>query len=205
MIHIGSCMPCQVARVAWWDALYEWPVTICFGLALAAVLGPLLVLLGLKYGLVSDWTERLVKDPWVREVIPIGHDRLTPAWFEEISRDPRVGYLLPRTRTLAATMDLISKNGDENQHQVNVELIPSGIGDPVLSADLAARLEIGKVVLSNSAARRLEVKTDARITGRIRRTIDNRTEVVELNLEVLGILSPGAAPFWKYYINRRTK
>jgi hypothetical protein len=43
----------DVARLAFRDYSHEWHISGCFILGLAAVLAPLLVLFGLKYGLVT--------------------------------------------------------------------------------------------------------------------------------------------------------
>ena len=58
------------ARLAWQDYRCDARLSWCAILALAAVIAPLLVLFGLKFGLVTTLTERLERDPAVREIIP---------------------------------------------------------------------------------------------------------------------------------------
>ncbi|MBW6079395.1 ABC transporter permease, partial [Pseudomonas aeruginosa] len=61
--------------LAWADYRGEARLSLCAIFALAAVITPLLVLFGLKYGLVSTLTERLERAPSVREIIPVGGAR----------------------------------------------------------------------------------------------------------------------------------
>ena len=53
-------------------------------LALVAVIAPLLVLFGLKFGLVSSLTERLERDPTVREIMPLGGGRFSAAFIARL-------------------------------------------------------------------------------------------------------------------------
>ena len=49
------------------DLRHEWILNLCMILALAAVLAPLLLLLGLKHGTITTLRDRLVEDPVNRE------------------------------------------------------------------------------------------------------------------------------------------
>ena len=62
----------KVLPLAWADWCAEARLSACAVLGLAAVLAPLLVLFGLKYGLVATLTERLLADPRTRELLPVG-------------------------------------------------------------------------------------------------------------------------------------
>ena len=62
----------DVARLAFRDYSHEWHISGCFILGLAAVLAPLLVLFGLKYGLVTSMLTALAEDPENREIKPLG-------------------------------------------------------------------------------------------------------------------------------------
>lgn len=61
-----------LASLAWQDYRNDGWLSACSVLALVAVIAPLLVLFGLKFGLVSSLTERLENDPATREIIPLG-------------------------------------------------------------------------------------------------------------------------------------
>ena len=69
-------------RLATRDYVHEWQMSGCFVLALAAVLGPMLVLFGLKFGIVGGMLEQLIENPANREVRPVGSGRFDLAWFD---------------------------------------------------------------------------------------------------------------------------
>lgn len=96
----------KVLPLAWADWCAEARLSACAVLGLAAVLAPLLVLFGLKYGLVATLTERLLADPRTRELLPVGSGRYDAAWFEHLRARPEVGFVVPRTRQIAATAEL---------------------------------------------------------------------------------------------------
>ena len=60
----------KVFRLATRDYFHEWQMSGCFVLALAAVLGPMLVLFGLKFGIVGAMVDQLIEDPHNREIHP---------------------------------------------------------------------------------------------------------------------------------------
>ena len=59
-----------VFRCAMADLMHEWPLTLCVILSIAAILLPLAVLYGLKFGVISVLEERLRNDPRSRELRP---------------------------------------------------------------------------------------------------------------------------------------
>ncbi|HKU99161.1 MAG TPA: hypothetical protein VJR58_27960, partial [Vineibacter sp.] len=122
----------RIVALALADARHEWRATLCLVLALAAVLAPLLVLFGLRFGVVQTLTERLANDPRNLEIVPIGAGRFDKAWFDRARTWPEVAFVIPRTRAIAASMDLLNPGGSA----VNVEMIPTAPGDPLLKGHL---------------------------------------------------------------------
>jgi len=122
----------RIVALAWADARHEWRATLCLVLALAAVLAPLLVLFGLRFGVVQTLTERLAGDPRNLEIVPIGAGRFDRAWFDRAKGWPEVAFVIPRTRAIAASMDLLKPGGPV----VNVEMVPTAPGDPLLKGHL---------------------------------------------------------------------
>lgn len=84
-----------IAGLAWQDYRREARLSACSVLALVAVIAPLLVLFGLKYGLVGSLTERLQRDPAVREIIPLGGTRLQAEFIEALSQREDVAFAIP--------------------------------------------------------------------------------------------------------------
>ena len=122
----------QAAFLAWKDYWHERLLSICSVLSLAATLTPLLVLLGVHYGIITALTNKLLQDPRTLEVTPVGSGKYSPAWFAELREHSGVAFAVPQTRSIAATMILRSGSGPEAR-QVNTSLIATAEGDPLLS------------------------------------------------------------------------
>ncbi|MBV9834506.1 MAG: hypothetical protein JO055_08885, partial [Alphaproteobacteria bacterium] len=170
------------------DATHEWRSTLCLVLALAAVLAPLLILFGLRYGVVQTLADRMTRDPRNLEIVPIGAGRFDAAFFEKVASWPDVAFMIPKTRSISATIDIFREGGSP----LPAEMIPTKSGDPLLAGHPIPTSD-RQVVLTADAARKIgNVKAGARIHGVIGRTVDGRTENVRLELEVIAVL-PDAA------------
>lgn len=156
-------------------------------LALAAVLSPLLILYGLKYGVISTLTRQLAADPSVRQIQLIGSGSYTQAWFDELANDANVGFLAPHTRVLSATLDFAQAN---NNKLVTGTVLASGSGDPLLSAGVSAPTA-QQAVLSAQLATSLQIKRGEKLTLIVDRISDGREEVVKLELSVAAVLPVG--------------
>lgn len=178
--HQGRLAMSLAAR----DFAHEWRLSLCQVFALTAVLAPLLILLGLKSGLIRGMTERLRADPVNRELILRGHQVLPGVWFTELGRRPEVGFLVPRTRSLSATMTL---EGPAGRVLSDVDLIPSAAGDPLVPA--GTRVPAGEeVLLTHTAAVRLGAGVGTRLDGVVERRIDGRASTIRVPLRVAGVL-----------------
>ena len=86
------------------DYLHEWQMSICFVLALAAVLGPMLVLFGLKFGIVGSMVDALIEDPRNREIRPVSSGHYNRAWIDAMNKREDIAFVVPKTRSIAATI-----------------------------------------------------------------------------------------------------
>jgi len=179
----------KTLRLASRDYGHEWRMSSCFVLALAAVLGPMLVLFGLKFGIVGGMVEQLVQNPENREIRPMSSGRFDDSWFDRMRQRRDVAFLVPRTRSIAATIELDS---DQSTRIVRAELIPSGPGDPLLPAEINLPDSIDRVVLSQVAAEKLAVKAGDSATGSTTRRYAGRKERETIALQVVGIAPVGA-------------
>ena len=173
----------KVFRLASRDYVHEWQMSGCFILALAAVLGPMMVLFGLKFGIVGAMVDQLIEDPRNREIRPVGSGRYDRAWLESVGARPDVAFLVPRTRNIAATIELSSEN---TSRIVSVELIASERGDPLLPNGPLPE-GTNRVVLSRSAAEKLDVAAGDTLDGSLARRFRNQQERVHLPLSVAAI------------------
>src|SRR5262249_35207823 len=112
------------------DFVHELSLSTCAVLGIAAVLAPLLVLFGLKLGVVPGMRARLARDPRARALQPIGQGRFDAVWFAQLGALPQTGFVMPTTRFLAATVSLRNPRLPSGE-PLAAELWPSGAGDPL--------------------------------------------------------------------------
>ncbi len=179
----------KTLRLASRDYVHEWQMSTCFVLALAAVLGPMLVLFGLKFGIVGGMLDQLIENPENREIRPVGSGRFDDQWFATMRARDDVAFLLPRTRSIAATIELKS---DQAARIVRAELIPSAQADPLLAADGPVPTGATQVILSRQAADTLRVAPGDTVDGSVTRRFRGKRERAHLELTVAGIASASA-------------
>jgi len=179
----------NIIRLATRDYLHEWQMSGCFVLALAAVLGPMMVLFGLKFGIVGSMLDELVQDPRNREIRPVSSGRYSMDWLEQLRRRPDVAFAIPLTRSIAATMKLKSENSNRI---LSVELIPTGEGEPLFDEGVAAPAKPNEIVLSAAAARKLKLKVGDQVDGSLSRRYRGRSQRVHVPLTVVGVARPRA-------------
>lgn len=176
--------PFKTFRLATRDYLHEWQMSGCFILALASVLGPMLVLFGLKFGIVGGMIDQLIEDPHNREIMPMGSGRFTAEWMDELRKRSDVEFIVPRTRSIAATIQLKSSGGPSI---LSMEVIPSDEGDPLLSTIGVYPKGLNSVVLSKTAAMKLKVSSGDNLDGSLQRHFNEINERVHLKLKVAAI------------------
>jgi putative ABC transport system permease protein len=182
-----------IVRLALRDYSYERLLSACTILGLAAVLAPLLVLFGVKSGIINTMVDRLVQDPRNLEISPVGSGRYDQGWFAEAAKRPGVAFIIPQTRSIAANMILYHKS-DDQPRTLAVDLIPTDSGDPLLLKWGKVPVENNAVVLSASAARKLNVSAGGEIIGRVGRSMEGRKEQVAVSLKVIAVLPLEAFP-----------
>ena len=174
-----------VLSLAMADLRHEKLLAFCTVLSLAAVLAPLIVLAGLRAGVVEGLRDLLLRDPRAREITTAANRDLPATLLRQLAARPDVGFLAPRTRTLSAT--LLVQRGDGPA--VRIELIPTGAGDPLLPV---APAEADTIVLTASAAARLGAAAGNRLDARLARIAGGQRESIPFVLRVAGIAPPAA-------------
>jgi len=156
----------------------------CFVLALAAVLAPMMILFALKFGIVGSMLDQLIEDPRNREIRPVGSGHYNTEWFNAVREKPEVAFVIPRTRSLAATMQLKS---DAGTRIIPTELIPTAEKEPLFNKGITIPTGHYQIVLSESAARKLKVAVGDQVDGSLNRRHNNQNERVHVKLTVVGI------------------
>ena len=167
-----------VASLAWQDYRNDGWLSACSVLALVAVIAPLLVLFGLKFGLVSSLTERLETDPASREIIPLGGGRFSAAFIAQLGERSEVAFAVPRTRQIAATAQVGT---------LTLEMLPTAAGDPLL-AGLPMPHGLDQIVLSHTAAEKLAARPGDWLETSFARQVAGRVEAQRTRLQVLAVL-----------------
>ncbi len=176
-------------RLALADLWHERVLFLCSVLGCAAVLAPLIVLFGLRQGVVAGLRAELLEDPRAREVVSIVNRTLEPAVFERLGADPRVAFLVPRTRALSAT--IVLENPSRGGSGQRVELLPTAANDPLLPG--LRVIATDELVLSASALQRLGLTNGDAVLASVARTRDGQREVLTLPMRVGGTAPLAAA------------
>ncbi|AWB34944.1 ABC transporter permease [Orrella marina] len=177
-----------LASLAWRDVWHDRRITLCMVAAVISVVAPLLLLFGLKHGIVTHMRVELASQPSNLELRMIGSHGLDRSWFESIRSDPRLGFVMPMTRSLNTTGDL---RVSVSAYLPDVELIPSASGDPMLLDQPGPRSD-ADVILSQVAAQRLAVRPGDSMQLVIARQRGGATERLSVPLNVQGILEARA-------------
>ena len=174
----------SIIRLSFRDYSHEWRMSGCFILALSSVLAPMLILFGLKFGVVTSMVHELVENPVNREIRPIGSGRYDDAWIDAYRARADVEFVIPKTRALAATIQLKSETSNRI---LSTEMQATSSGDPLLAQLPRVPSDYGEVILSQAAASKLKVVTGDRIDASLARQFQGKRERVHLPLEVIAI------------------
>ncbi len=178
------------------DYYHETLLSACAVLSLAAVLTPLLVLYGVKFGIISTMTDRLQNNPHNLEVIPVSSGYYTKTWINDMQKNPHVGFILPKTRAISATMDISLQGETSSFKRITVSLEPTGQGDTLLAPYLNTSAKSQEkqpkntfaVTLSAEAAQRIAAKPHVILQGYVERTHKGKVERASTLLWVQAIL-----------------
>ncbi|SMF66159.1 putative ABC transport system permease protein [Tistlia consotensis] len=168
------------------DLLRERTGLLCQILAFAAVLTPLLVLYGLKSGVIDGLTRELMSDPRTRQISLIGDRLYEASWIDSLRADPRVGFVMPHTRALAANVEFARSDGGAGRIERG-SLLASAAGDPLLPPGVAPP-EGETAVLTEALAQALGIAVGDKVTAIVSRISGGATQHVFLDLAVVGLV-----------------
>lgn len=189
-----------IFRLSRADLLNEWILTLCLVMAVAAVLSPLLILFGLKFGTIETLRHRLVQDPRNREIRPMLSKVFDKEWFQQISSRKDVAFVVPMTRQISASIDATLEKGSSAE-KTALDLVPTSSGDPLVLENGAPIPLDHQCVLTQAAAEALGAQPGDMLIGFARRMVATRYETGELKLEVAGILDPRASAMKAIFVS----
>lgn len=173
-----------LVRLALRDLWHDRKVSFCIAASLVAVIAPLLLLFGLKHGVVNQLQEDLLSDPRNLEIRMLASGNYSNDWITDLQQMPGVAFAIGQTRSLNTQADLLV---DNRRFVENAEVIPTAAADPLLN-NILSDLQQGQVILSHSAAQRLQVEVGRSIRLRASRKLDEVNERGEMQLQVVAIL-----------------
>jgi putative ABC transport system permease protein len=175
-------------RLALADLRHRPVLALCAALGLAAVLAPLILLAGLREGVIGGLRAALLEDPRATEIVTIANRDIAEGTLAALAARGDVAFLVPRTRALSAAIQIEEAPGRFGR----VELLPSAPGDPLLRGAGPGRA--GEVIVSASLARRLALAPGVMLVGVVGRVSGGERQVLRLALAVAGVAPPEAAP-----------
>ncbi|RMQ43442.1 Antimicrobial peptide ABC-type transport system [Pseudomonas cichorii] len=173
-----------LASLALADLWHDRKVSLCIAASLVAVIAPLLLLFGLKHGVVSQLQDELLRDPRNLEIKLLSSGNYNEQWLSELQQRPETGFAIGLTRSLNTQADLI---GSQGRFVENAETIPTREADPLLNMPASA-LAPGQVILSSAAAERLALTIGDTLRLRVQRRLDGASERGETVLTLSAIL-----------------
>jgi putative ABC transport system permease protein len=144
----------------------------------------MMILFGLKFGIVSSMIYELVENPVNREIRPIGSGRYDQQWIDGYRDRDDVEFIIPKTRTLAASIQLRS---DTAKRIISTELMATAEGDPLLRNLSNTPQNLFQIILSQGAAKKLNLVRGNQVDASLARQFRGKRERVHLSLKVIDI------------------
>ena len=188
--------PALIFGLAWADLCHEWILSLCLVLAVTAVISPIMLMFGVKYGTIETLRNRLIADPANREIRPQVSKSFDRTWFDQVRARPDVAFLIPLTRQISALLDVTPPGGGR---PVRLNLVPSAPGDPLLLENGARIPGPGQCVLSARSAQLLGARPGDRLKAAVTRNRSGRLEKGPVSLEVAGVLGVRAGNLKNLY------
>lgn len=170
-------------RIALKAVRHGWFANGFSAVALAAVLAPLLVLYGLKLGIVTGLLDQLRSDPNIRRIGVSGYRPLTEADIAAIRAIPATGFVVGAPRSIAARVEM--RRDISAMDVVTADWLPTGEGDPLLQRR-DVTVDPNAAILSEPLAERLKVGEGDHVVAAVYR--NDQAEAYEFELRVADIL-----------------
>lgn len=176
---------------------HEWMLNSILVISIASIIAPLLILLGLKYGLIDYWTTSLVQDPVNREITPSvleAENKFTEGWIQEYSKRQDVQFLVPMTRSASSNVT-IKVRGKIHL----LDLFPTDKGDALLLENKGKIPNEGEAVITRRAANDYGINLNESLQVKITRMVKGKKNTVTETFKIISILSPRAGMLPRMY------
>jgi len=174
-------------RLGWDDLRHERVGSACHVLALAAIVSPLLILYGLKAGIIENLFEDLASDVRTLQVAIVSDETFTAEWIEETRAQDAVGFVQGHTRTLSTSVEILRETQEDGMRIERGSLLGSGAGDPLVPPEAIAPGP-EEAVLSTPLAAQLGAQPGDEIKLALTRTFEGARQSRLLPLRVSGVV-----------------
>lgn len=179
------------------DLWYDRKVSLCIIAALVAVIAPLLLLFGLKQGVVSQLQHDLSQKPDLLEIKTQGNThRLKQDWIDAVQQRDDVSFAIGLTRSLNTEAQVFkTERAAKNNFKDNLysEIIPTRAGDPLIKDD-SISIDSKHIAISYQLAKKINAKANDPIFFRLARTSDGQKKFVYFSATISYILQPEDYP-----------
>ena len=180
------------------DLWHEKLITINLVLGSAAIIAPLLILFGIKFGTIETMSNRLINDPKNLEIRPVSSRSYTPSWFESVEKNNRVEFVIPMTRQLSSSVQIQPLSSSKKA--VTADLVATNKGDPLLLQNGGVIPDEKSCVLNHSLAEELGLKKGDILKCSVARYVKKKIQKASLDLKVAAVLSPQAGFIKSIYV-----
>jgi len=170
------------------DLLHERTLALCSLIGLAAVLAPLIVLFGLKQGVIDGLRADLIDNPRSRMVVNAANRNFDTAFLTRLAARPDIAFVIPRTRSL--NTEARFENPARPGTVLRAELLATATGDPLLHG--LPNIAPNQIIPSASFAARLDLQPGMNVTLRALRGDASAREVLNFPVTVVAIAPPSA-------------
>jgi putative ABC transport system permease protein len=179
------------------DLWHEKLITINLILGTAAIIAPLLILFGIKFGTIATMTNRLVNDPKNLEIRPLSSRSYTPSWFEAVKKNAKIDFIIPMTRQLSSSVMIETLSSKKT---VTADLVSTQKGDPLLLQNGGVIPDKKSCVINYSLAEELGLKKGDMLKCSVTRYIKRKMQKDTIVLKVAAVLSPRAGFIKSIYV-----
>lgn len=179
------------------DLWHDRNVSLCIIAALVAVIAPLLLLFGLKHGVITQLQHDLTQKPDLLEIKTQGNThRLDLSWIQSVQEREDVSFAIGLTRSLNTEAQVFkTEQAAKNNFKDHLysEIIPTQPGDPLLRKHLAS-IDAEHVAISYALAQKLNAKIGDPLFFRLARTSNGIKKFVYIQSTIDYILEPKDYP-----------
>jgi len=173
-----------LARLAFKDVAHEGILSLCLVVSLAGLIAPLLVLFGLKYGVINKLQSELIEDPVNRELKPAETQLYSNDFFSQLRAMPEVEFVV---QSVTQGASVIRVNNGTADTQL-ADMLPTADGDPLLLENATSIPNAQQVVLSSRLADTLNVMPNDRVTLSAQRIEGGDVVRADAQFTVSGVL-----------------